>query len=186
MLVLVTDVSGTPKEWVDFETAACYYVKEKVTWESGNIVRTFHGGLSALTGDQSKLDISSIIGVSGPVFGDDFKRGSMYPTRSTLYARDKHICGYCGYQFHPNNLTKDHIIPSSRGGKDTWTNIVSACYPCNNHKANRTPEEANMQLLYVPYVPNIYERMILANRKIITDQMEYLARRVPKNSRLFS
>jgi hypothetical protein len=63
---------------------------------------------------------------------------------------------------------------------------VTACRTCNELKSNRTPEEAGMKLLYVPYAPNRYEGMILANRHILADQMDYLLAHVPKNSRLWS
>lgn len=51
-------------------------------------------------------------------------------------------------------LTIDHIKPRASGGKDTWTNLTSACLPCNNKKGNRTPEEASMPLIKTPYKPN--------------------------------
>jgi 5-methylcytosine-specific restriction endonuclease McrA len=76
-------------------------------------------------------------------------------------------------------------MPKSRGGKNNWTNVVAACKPCNHRKGNKTPEEAKMHLLYVPYVPNIFEKMILRNKKILADQMEFLIGRIPKHSRIF-
>jgi 5-methylcytosine-specific restriction endonuclease McrA len=101
-----------------------------------------------------------------------------------LYARDRHVCAYCGDIFHWRQLTIDHVLPKSRGGKNTWTNTVSACKPCNLRKGNKTPEEAKMHLLYVPYAVNVFERMILQNRNILADQMDFLISRVPKHSRL--
>jgi 5-methylcytosine-specific restriction endonuclease McrA len=77
----------------------------------------------------------------------------------------------------------EHIVPSSKGGEDSWTNLVAACKACNNRKADRTPEAAGMKLHYVPYVPNRYEAFILSNRKILADQMEFLLQGVPKSSR---
>jgi hypothetical protein len=63
-------------------------------------------------------------------------------------------------------------------------NSVTACRPCNTRKGNRAPEQANMPLLYVPYVPNRHEHFILRNRRILADQMEYLLAGVPRSSRL--
>ncbi|MFM7570545.1 MAG: HNH endonuclease, partial [Betaproteobacteria bacterium] len=71
-----------------------------------------------------------------------------------------------------------------KGGRDTWTNLVSACKPCNLRKGNRTPEQAGMPLLYVPYVPSQHEAFILRNRRILADQMEFLMAGVPAGSRL--
>jgi hypothetical protein len=62
--------------------------------------------------------------------------------------------------------------------------VVSACSRCNTHKANRRPEEAGMQLLYVPYAPTLHEGLLLSNRRILADQMELLQAMLPKYSRL--
>lgn len=83
-----------------------------------------------------------------------------------------------------DQLDLEHIVPRSKGGEDSWTNLVTACKSCNNCKADRTPEAAGMKLHYVPYVPNRYEAFILSNRKILADQMEFLLQGVPRSSRL--
>ena len=72
-------------------------------------------------------------------------------TRKNIIKRDSHKCQYCGKS---SDLTIDHIIPRSRGGKDTWENLVAACDRCNHKKGNRTPKEANMPLLRDPFRPN--------------------------------
>ena len=183
--VLIADSAGTPKDWVNFETAVCYYAKNKVLWETGSEIKRFYGGYNSL-GEQSKITISSILSVSGPVLGQSFyDKESIFAERVVLYSRDRHICAYCGDQFLAKELTIDHVMPKSRGGKNNWTNVVAACKPCNHKKGNRTPEEAKMHLLYVPYVPNIFEKMILRNKKILADQMEFLIGRIPKHSRIF-
>lgn len=61
------------------------------------------------------------------------------PTRALILKRDNHTCQYCDYK--GPNLTIDHILPKSRGGQDTWQNLVASCYDCNNCKDNKTPEE---------------------------------------------
>jgi 5-methylcytosine-specific restriction endonuclease McrA len=81
-------------------------------------------------------------------------------------------------------LSMDHIVPTSRGGRDTWGNLVAACKRCNQAKANRTPEEARMPLLYVPYTPNRYEEFLVRGRRVIADQMAFLMAGVPRHSRL--
>ncbi|WP_017303043.1 HNH endonuclease [Spirulina subsalsa] len=72
-------------------------------------------------------------------------------TRRNILERDDHSCQYC--RFRGDNLTLDHVIPRSRGGGDTWENLVSACVRCNVHKGNRTPNEAQMPLLSQPRRP---------------------------------
>jgi 5-methylcytosine-specific restriction endonuclease McrA len=70
-----------------------------------------------------------------------------------IYARDNYRCQYCGLKCTIDELTYDHVVPRSKGGRTTWENIVSACYLCNRRKANRTPVEAGMKLLSVPARP---------------------------------
>ena len=73
-------------------------------------------------------------------------------TRRNILKRDGHKCAYCGRADLP--LTVDHIIPKSKGGDDSWENLVAACLPCNNKKGDRSPEEANLKLKIRPYAPN--------------------------------
>jgi 5-methylcytosine-specific restriction endonuclease McrA len=75
-------------------------------------------------------------------------------------------------------------MPRSKGGDDTWMNVVTACRRCNQRKSDKTLKEARLELLYLPYAPNHYENLILLNRNILGDQMEYLISGVPKNSRI--
>ena len=74
--------------------------------------------------------------------------------------------------------------PRGKGGRDEWTNVVTACHVCNQRKACRSPREAKMDLLYVPYAPCRFEHFILSGRNILADQMDYLAARLPDHSRL--
>jgi len=184
-LVLVVDKGGMPKDWVNFELAVCYYAKDKVLWELGKKMKTMLGGHNQY-GTQSRIDISCIIGVSGPLLGDKFyNKQTVFADRMTLYARDWHICAYCGDEFSSSQLTIDHVIPKSRGGTNQWTNCVTACRTCNHKKGNRTPEESKMYLLYVPYAPTVHERILLKNRRVLVDQMEYLKASIPRNSRVW-
>ncbi len=72
--------------------------------------------------------------------------------RKNILKRDGYKCAYCGRSDLP--LTIDHVIPRSKGGGETWENLVAACYRCNNKKGNRTPKEAGMPLLIKPYRPS--------------------------------
>jgi 5-methylcytosine-specific restriction endonuclease McrA len=83
-----------------------------------------------------------------------------------------------------DELTREHIVPLSRGGRDHWMNVVTSCRGCNHHKGNRLPEEANLDLLYAPYIPSLWEDFILRNRRILEDQMEFLMAHLPRGSRL--
>ncbi len=72
-------------------------------------------------------------------------------TRYEIFNRDRHTCQYCSKQ--SRQLTLDHVMPRYRGGQHTWENVVSACVPCNRHKAGRTPKEAGMKLIHRPAAP---------------------------------
>lgn len=72
------------------------------------------------------------------------------PALRTVLVRDKFACQYCGVKLGLKSGTKDHVMPRSRGGPDTLTNVVAACKGCNNKKADRTPAEAKMPLLGQP------------------------------------
>ena len=82
-----------------------------------------------------------------------FRRRSVRFNRHNVWLRDQGICQYCGERLSRTEYTYDHVIPQSRGGKTTWTNIVCACMRCNHKKAARTPEEAKMRLRRKPIVP---------------------------------
>lgn len=71
--------------------------------------------------------------------------------RQNLFRRDNHTCQYCGVT---TDLTIDHVIPRSRGGNSTWTNLITACRRCNSRKGDFTPEEAGMVMMQAPHKPN--------------------------------
>lgn len=73
--------------------------------------------------------------------------------RNRIYKRDNHQCVYCGSS---KNLTLDHVIPKSRGGKNDWHNLVTSCFKCNLKKADKTPEEARMTMRQKPYAPSLF------------------------------
>jgi len=76
-----------------------------------------------------------------------FLKSRTAPSRNGIFKRDRFSCQYCGSK---SQLTLDHVMPKSRGGEDSWNNLVTCCHPCNNKKANRTPEEAGMNLVIPP------------------------------------
>ena len=84
-------------------------------------------------------------------------------TRKNIIKRDANKCQYCGKK--SIELTIDHIIPKSRGGSDSWENLITACVRCNNRKGNQTPDEAGIRLLSRPRKPNhiIFLKQNIAN-----------------------
>jgi hypothetical protein len=92
-------------------------------------------------------------------------------TRKNLYLRDAHTCQYCGHLFNTLELTLDHIIPRSKGGSNSWDNLVAACAPCNRKKDDRTPEEAGMMLLHRPLPASVHTgRHVLRSQGLETKE----------------
>jgi len=73
-------------------------------------------------------------------------------SRKNIYLRDNHACQYCGKS--GSALTIDHVVPKSRGGADSWENMIACCARCNNRKGDRLPEEAGLKLIGTPYRPS--------------------------------
>lgn len=165
--------SGLPIRWISWEEAAILYVRNQVIWSLGDSALRVHGGFNR-QGQQSFLDIAPIIACNGTHAAEGVVPALTNPI---LFRRDQHRCLYCGQVFPSTALTRDHVVPRVQGGRDTWTNVVTACRRCNQGKGGKTPEQAGMRLLAVPFRPNLFEFMYLANRYIRGDQMEYLSRR---------
>jgi hypothetical protein len=182
MSVLALDVSGLPRKWVSFDDAITYRAKNLVAWTMGDVVAKYNGGFQK-DGTKSYLETHSIIAIKGSGFNPG-KFPTVSLTNRTLFGRDRNTCAYCGDHFSTHHLSRDHIMPRSKGGDDTWMNVVTACRRCNQRKGDKTLKEARLELLYLPYAPNHYENLILLNRNILGDQMEYLISGVPKNSRI--
>ena len=172
MYVLRVNQSALPLGWMSVEEACKQYSLGNVLFELGEVKRTLLGGVN-LDGVQSAVQVSSIIGCKGKVI---YKNGRIPLCNRWLFARDNHTCLYCGNRFKTSELTLDHIHPRSRGGKKTWTNSATSCKRCNTKKGDKTPEEAGMPLIAVPFEPNMYEQLYLRNNKIIDEQTAYLSR----------
>ena len=80
-------------------------------------------------------------------------RNTVKYNRRNVFLRDEHRCQYCARRFSVQRLSLDHVMPRSRGGPDTWENVVCACLTCNVRKGGRTPIEAGMRLLSEPVRP---------------------------------
>lgn len=178
--VLALTSDGHPYQWLTWEDAVTMKYKGLITFEMGDET-TYHGGTSRMTGLESTIDVGSIVAIRGK-----FKMSNKVPvlTNQNLFRRDLCTCSYCGKHVHENSLTRDHIIPVSKGGQDTWSNVVAACKKCNSAKGNMMLDQAGLELLWVPYTPNRCEALILQNRKILFDQAQYIANFIPKHSRV--
>jgi hypothetical protein len=184
--ILRTDISGMPLEWITYQDAVRLYYGGQVAFTCGRLLYRVRGGHNALTGRRSVIDVNSIVATEGSVQASlKGKAGYIPPlNNNTLFRRDDFLCMYCGDRHRVGELSRDHIRPVSRGGDDVWANVVTACKRCNNHKGNRTPEQAGMELLAVPFTPTHAEYVYLQGRRILADQMEFLRAHFPRRSPL--
>ena len=178
--ILRLNKAGIPVSWLTREETATLLVKDLVIWSLGNIVMEIRGGYNN-RGVRSVLKLPSIVACDGKVHQNNFDP----PLENRfLFRRDQNICLYCGQEYGWAELSRDHVVPISRGGRDSWTNVVTACRRCNNRKADHLLEEVNMELLAVPFVPNQYEFLYLSNHAVLTDQMQFLRSRFSRHIRL--
>jgi 5-methylcytosine-specific restriction endonuclease McrA len=183
MEILQLDMSGRPQAWISTKEAAVLYASDGVAWTLGQAFHVLRGGVQRRTGLQSRIEVHPIVAVRGAVPSRAWRRTPAL-SNPKLFARDRQVCAYCAHRFGLDDLTREHIVPTSRGGTDTWMNCITACRACNGHKGNRLPEESGLSLHYLPYVPSLHEDMILRGRRILADQMEFLLASVPRSSRL--
>ncbi len=180
--LLSLDAHGRVLDWMSWQAASCLYARGAVAWSMGDPCLTVHGGLCRATGTRSLLELPPIIAARGHA-----RAQALSPTPAltnpALFARDQQLCLYCGQEIRRQHLTRDHVIPLSRGGKDIWENVVAACFNCNSRKGGRTPQQARMPLLAVPFRPSWVEHLILSNRNILADQMAFLKNHLPKRKR---
>ena len=169
--ILKLDVSGQPRGWLTLNEAVTAYARGDVLYGIGDFLPPVLGGIQRLTGIRSAITLQPIVALEGRVLN----QFAPPLCNRTLFKRDDHRCLYCGGQFSRNELTRDHVLPISRGGSDKWENVVAACKRCNWLKDCQIPEEANMPLLAVPFRPNTFEWHYLAKDRILADQMEYLS-----------
>lgn len=185
--ILTLDQQGLPHRWVSHETAIVYHAKNLVAWQlgegEGDVL--YRGGMNRLTGAQSRIVTAPIIAIKGESVAAKRMHKPPALTNRELFRRDHFMCAYCGGIFKELHLTRDHIVPRSKGGADRWMNVVTACDSCNHKKDDQLLEECGMQLLYVPYTPNRAEALILENRNVLQCQMEYLKSFLPEHSRVW-
>jgi len=118
--------------------------KAEVEEESNHVIRNFEGTQSFIVPTVIRLI----------KFIKNVYKAKVAFTKKNVLIRDNYTCAYCGSK---ENLTVDHVIPSSKGGKTTWDNCVTSCEPCNYKKGNKLLEETKMVLKFRPYQPSLVD-----------------------------
>ena len=142
MKVVVLSRDYIPLMYCDIHRAITlvYLKKAEIVKESGNFLRSV----------SERFPIPKVIRLLCKLVRQITPRVTY--TRKNIHIRDNYTCQYCG---STSSLTLDHVMPVSRGGKSSWENVVTACYPCNSRKGSRTPDEAGMKLAMPPKKPSI-------------------------------
>jgi HNH endonuclease len=181
-LFLAIDCTGYPTRWLSWQDAVTQDVLGKVSYGFGDHEFTFTGGSNRETGLNSTVSLKSILVMYGR--NKAARNAAQIPlSNHALFRRDRYMCAYCG-NVSTKGLTRDHIVPLSKGGKDDWLNVCACCSVCNLRKGAQLIEELGWELIYLPYAPNHQEGLLLQNRQILGDQMELLKSMIPKYSRL--
>lgn len=148
--VLVRNACTTPLRWVSWERAVTAVVLDQaeiIVADEGRQIRSEYLTLPwPLEIQLRKYTFVPYVGFGG----DPVPRA----TRRAILTRDRQKCAYCGGVA----TTIDHVFPRSRGGLDTWENLVAACYTCNQAKGDKTPEESGMKLLWPPRLTDLRVR----------------------------
>lgn len=181
MQILRLNLAGQPIDWINWQQAANLYARDLVCWTIGSPLFKIRGGWNQ-RGERSQMELPSILACGGKALARPHSNPLL--TNRALFERDNHQCLYCGKFFLGKELTRDHIIPRCRGGKDKWVNVVAACRRCNQYKGHSSLEDSGMELLALPYRPNPSEYLALVNsRRILPEQAEFLSKQFSKNCR---
>ena len=161
MAVLLLDSTYEPLKIISWEDA----MHRVVTGDAEIVEETDHTIRSAY----QEWKLPSVI----RQFGKFKRRGGVQFSRINIYMRDGFTCQYCREKKQVKHLTFDHVLPRAQGGKTSWTNIVTACRPCNSSKEDRTPEQAGMKLLNKPVEPKWLPAQMMIRMKEVPKQWSY-------------
>jgi 5-methylcytosine-specific restriction endonuclease McrA len=159
-MTLVISPGYLPVGTVPVHRAVQLYVDGKAEIERAHPTRRFRS-MKLVVPAPRVLRLRAGVRLPARLFGAAPLGGSNH----NLFDRDGRRCLYCGrseaeVRRAGIRLTRDHVVPLSRGGRDEWRNVVTACEPCNNSKADRTPEEAGLRLLAEPRTPTAWELVL--------------------------
>lgn len=153
---------------VTYEPLSVIRVSRAVTLLMLDKAETIEGTGSLFSSMNEMIEVPSVIRLNHMI---NAPRQRPVPlSRKALFGRDSFTCQYCGDR--PQKLEVEHVIPRSKGGKNIWENVVTACRLCNGRKADRTPDEAGMMLRRKPFAPT---RLAMIASRGIESWTKYLA-----------
>lgn len=174
--VLILDSTGSPYKWATWEEGIKIKVKNMIAWSLGT-EDVYHGGVNKHTGEISKVAVPSIIAIRN-VHRNSNQIAEL--SNPLLFERDGHKCIYCEKHFSSTMLTRDHVVPVSKGGHDSWTNVVTACLSCNAKKGDRLLPDLKLTLKKKPTVVTKAEALLFKNKTMLYDQLTFLKSYIKK------
>lgn len=144
---LLLDINYRPLQTVPWQRAMCLIFKEKV-----EVLKFSDKTVKTPTTEYQVPLVIRLIKLIRQIY-----KNSVTVTKNNIAIRDNYTCQYCNKRIYQSQLTLDHIIPSSKGGKSTWENLVCCCQKCNLKKGNKLLSEINMKLIRKPIQPTISE-----------------------------
>ncbi|MEZ4643031.1 MAG: HNH endonuclease [Chloroflexota bacterium] len=168
--VLLLNASYEPLQTISVQKAVNLLLAEKA--------HAVEGVAQKLRSPNHVFEVPSIVRLA--YYVNVPRRGASW-SRLGVLNRDRWTCVYCGAKlgdrkgaavFNKGDFTLDHILPRSRGGRNTWGNTACACAPCNRRKGSRTPHEAGMKLLFEPKIPRT--KMLVVSGRIPSEWKKYL------------
>jgi 5-methylcytosine-specific restriction endonuclease McrA len=165
MRTLVLNSGFEPMQLISWQRAICLVLTQKaeVLAEYENKIRTVSTSFSMPSVVKLKRYVQVV-----------YSLGIIRCSRKNVLIRDKYNCQYCGVQCRPHTVTIDHIVPRSRGGRTSWSNVVAACHHCNRRKGSKLPKEAGMHLLTKPRKPRWKEMVDDINSGVYDDWLPFL------------
>jgi len=150
-----------PIKRIDCKRAICMSILEKV-----DVIESYDRYIGS---PSIRIQIPSVIRLKHVI---KTKPMRIRYSRANIYTRDDKICQYCNVKFQVKDLTLDHVIPKSCGGRTSWSNIVTCCQSCNTMKADRTPQQAGMLLVKKPKYPSLKNYFESSSGEKIPEQWE--------------
>ncbi len=137
--VLRTDVSGMPLEWIDYRDAVRLHFMGQVAYSFGQTLFSLRGGTNARTGRRTVFEVNAIVATVGHSHNPGHLHHGYLPplNNETLFRRDGHLCMYCGQKFQSSQLSRDHVTPLSRGGRDVHAELRRVHLPEGPARARR-------------------------------------------------
>ncbi|HEO64786.1 MAG TPA: HNH endonuclease [Spirochaetes bacterium] len=167
MNVLLLNNTYEPVKVISWQKAIILHFKEKV-----DIIEVYED--FEIHSEKLALNVPAVVRLH--YYVNIHKHLNLRLSKENIFYRDNYTCAYCGKRLPKDQLTLDHVIPLSKGGKKAWNNIVAACNSCNNKKGNHLPEHSHFRPMKKPFEPSVksYLSFFIKVQRIPDQWKDYL------------